>query len=61
MARNCEFSTAQDLKEQGYEGIGMICDTENGVLTSLFSDDVRLVKGTLINGSDKFEFFVMIK
>ncbi len=61
MAEICEFGTAPEQVNDGYKGIGVIYDTDEGALEKFFSDDVRLVKGAAISGSNKFEYFVMTK
>lgn len=62
MATICEFGTAPEQKAKGFKGIGIIHGTVNEVLNQFYSDDVRLVKGGNINGSDGiYEFFVMVR
>lgn len=61
MAEICDFGTAPKQVKEGYKGIGVIYDTDEGALAKFFSGDVRLVKGAAISGSSKFEYFVMTK
>ena len=61
MATISEFGTAEIKKQEGFTGIGVVTGTEEEVLNQFFSDNVSLVKGCNLAGSDRFDFFVMVK
>lgn len=61
MATIGEFGTAAKKKEEGFIGIGVVTGTEESVLEQFFSDNVVLVKGCVLSGTDQHDFFVMVK
>ena len=62
MATICEFGTAPEQVKDGYRMIGTTTGTQAQVLAKYEGQDVRLVTGALIFGTDdKYEFAVMVR
>lgn len=62
MAEICEYGTAPIQLKEGYRGIMLVAGTDREMLEQFQEDDIRLVRGAMLNGSsDRYEFFVMEK